>query len=112
MNEASLDVVALAVIEVVGSQVVVGLMPCEHMVEGDQHGMADGEHGATLATACGDAAKLGCQIRPLHAADNVRDFRQRAPHPGVAAACPAAEASTTTLRIARAHPRPGGEMLS
>jgi hypothetical protein len=52
--------VALAVMKVVCSQLAVGLVPCEHVVEGDKHGMADGEHCATFATGSGDTAELSC----------------------------------------------------
>ena len=58
MNEASLHLVALAVVEVISSQVVVGLVASEHVVEGDEHGMANGEDGSTFATARGNTAKL------------------------------------------------------
>ena len=75
MNEAALHLVALAVIEVVGSHLAVGLVACEHVVEGDEHGMTDGEHCATFATARGNAAKLGREIRPLHAAGDIGDLR-------------------------------------
>jgi len=58
VNEAALHLVALAVVEVIGSQVVVGLMASEHVVEGNEHGMANGEDGATFATTRGNTTKL------------------------------------------------------
>jgi len=111
MDQAALQLVTLAVVEVVRSQVAVGLVPCEHVVEGDEHGMADGEHRPAFVAARSNAAKLGRQVGPFRSAGDVGDLSQRAPHPGVAATCPSAEASTSTFRIARAHPRPGGEVL-
>src|SRR6516225_2231702 len=98
MDQTALHLVALAVVKVIGSQLAVGLVACEHVVEGDEHRMADGEHRSTLASARSDATVLCRQGRPLHTADDVGDFSQRPPHPGVAAACSPTEASTTTLR--------------
>jgi hypothetical protein len=63
VNEAALDMVALTVIEVVCSQLALGLAACEHVIEGDEHGMADGERRATFVTARSDATKFSCQIR-------------------------------------------------
>src|SRR5258706_6389459 len=61
-NEASLDVVALMLVEVLRPQLVVGFPSGEHMVDGDQHRVADGDHRPTFAPARGDAAELGCQV--------------------------------------------------
>ena len=73
MDETALHLVALAVVEVLGSELVVGLVPCEHVVEGDGTEWPT----ARIARPCHGARRYG-EIEPLdtslHAAGHVGDF--------------------------------------
>src|SRR5260370_16476716 len=106
MDEASLDVVARVLVKVLRPQLAVGLVACEHVVDGDEHGMADSDDRPTFATARRNATKLGRQVGVLRPAGDVGYLGQCAPQPRVATACPPTEASTAPLGIARAHPPP------
>ncbi len=110
MDEAAWHLLALAVVEGVPSQVTEGLVVGEQVVDGDEHGVADGDHCPTCATARGAAAVVGRQVRARCSTGDVGDLGQCAPQPGIPAARPAAEASAAALGIARAHPRPRSQM--
>ena len=49
MHEAPLDVVALMCVEVLRSQLVVGFPASEHMVDGDEDRVADGDERPPFA---------------------------------------------------------------
>src|SRR5260370_35530810 len=106
MDEASLDVVARVLVKVLRPQLAVGLVACEHVVDGDEHGMADSDDRPTFATARRKATKLGRQVGVLRPAGDVGYLGQCAPQPRAPPACPPTEASTPALPSPRAHPLP------
>ncbi len=59
MGKAALHLHALAVVEVVCSQLTVRLVAGEHVIYDDEHGVPHGDDCPTFAPARGDAAELG-----------------------------------------------------
>src|SRR5438067_2392046 len=88
MGEAALDTGSVALVEVVGPEVLV-LGPARQQVIGDhQDRMRDGDRGLLLAAPCCDAAELGRQVRVAFPRGSVRGLDQDAAQGAVALAGP------------------------
>jgi hypothetical protein len=98
-------------VEVLRPQLVVGLVASEHVIDRDEDRVADGDDCPPFAPARRAAAELGRQIRALHPAHHISDLGQGTAQPGVAVTGVAAEVSAAARGVARAHARPGGQML-
>ena len=79
MNKAPLEVFALMVVKVLGPQFAVGFLSGEQMVDGNEHGVPNGDHRATFTPARGDAAELGGEVGALRPAGDVGDLGEGAP---------------------------------
>jgi hypothetical protein len=68
VNEAALDVVARLLVKVLRAQIPVGLVACEHVIDGDQHGMANRDDRPSFASPR-DALRIAfansCESRSL-----------------------------------------------
>ena len=76
-DEAALDVVALALIEVGGAQLPVGGPVAEQVVADDQDGVGDGDDGPLLAASGCEAAILGGEVGALGARGSLGGLDER-----------------------------------
>src|SRR6266516_3007548 len=110
MGEPALDTGPVALVEVVGPEVLV-LSPARQQVVGNhQDRMRDGDRGLLLAAPCGDAAELGRQVRIAFPRGSVRGLDQDAPQGAVAFAGPATAPLPGALVLAGRQTRPGGQL--
>jgi hypothetical protein len=71
----------------------------KHVVDGDEHGVSDGDHRLPFAPARGNAPELGGEVGALHPARHVGDLGACAPQPDVAVARAATAAAATALGV-------------
>ena len=69
---------AAATVEVVRAEVRIGAALVKDVVGGDQDGVTDGDDGAALAAARGEAAILGGEVGPLGARGRPSGLDERA----------------------------------
>jgi hypothetical protein len=74
VNKALLEVFALMLVEVLRPQLAVGFLSGEHVVDGNEHGVADGDHSPTFPPVRGDATESGRQVRAFGPAGDIADL--------------------------------------
>lgn len=98
-------------IEEVRSEVLIGLVVFQHMVDDDQEGMAHGHDGASFSPAFGDLGELGAEVRVFGTAGGPGALSQDAAQPAIGLAGFAAFAFAGAFFGARTDARLGGQMF-
>ena len=101
----------VAGIEVGRAQILIRLLPRQHVIHHGQDGMAQGYEHACLAPSGGHASVLGCQVCLLGFRRHMGRLHQHLAQPSTALGGLAAEARAPTVVMARAHARSGGQRL-
>src|SRR3954469_482746 len=96
--------------EVVGAEVLVGLVAGEHGPNGDQDRVADRDQGPFLAATRDDTPVAGSQVGALAAGGVDRDLAQDGFEPRVTVPGRGWDTAGAGLVVARAHPGPGGQV--
>jgi hypothetical protein len=108
MHQPLLDPVSLQLVKISRAQVLIGLLPRQHVIHNDQDGMAQGHERAFLTPPGGNALVLSGELGPLGFRRHVGRLHQHLAQPSTALAGLAAQALAPTFVIAGAHARPGG----
>jgi hypothetical protein len=111
MHQPLWDPVLPQLVTISRAQVLIGLLPRQHVIHNDQDGMAQGHEREFLAPSGGKALVLSGEVGLLGFRRHMGRFDQHLARPSTAFPGLAAQALASTPMMAWAHPRPGREML-
>src|SRR5207249_3348165 len=106
VDQATGDVLFVALVEIVRSEIGVIHRVAQEVIGDDQDGVADGDDGLLLAAAGDEAVVQRSEIGLSRSAAGVCGLDKRGAEPGVAFARLARFAFASTLVVTRTHTRP------
>src|SRR3974390_2807720 len=96
----------VAFVEVIGTEILVGGGPLQHVVAGGKDRVSNGNQGTLGASQCSQPPELRLQVSPFGFGCGPGSFKQGSPQPGSAGARGPALACPTGLIVARTDPCP------